>query len=83
MFLFQLQQIELNMTKEEMIAWIDSATPKQLLFKWRYAPIGSDWFVGEVGKHYSYVFNSMNKITLTSASKSIELERDENIYRLK
>jgi hypothetical protein len=43
------------MTPEKMKAWIDNATYEQLLSKWRYEPIGSPWFAGELGKYYSDV----------------------------
>lgn len=43
------------MTEEEMKAWIDSASYEELLRRWRFAPIGSPWFLGEVGKHFSNV----------------------------
>lgn len=38
-------------TVDEMKAWIDAADYKELLRKNRYAPIGSPWFVGEVGAY--------------------------------
>jgi len=35
--------------------WIDNATYAQLLARWRNAPIGSPWFIGEVGEYYTKV----------------------------
>lgn len=35
-----------------MKQWIDNASYEQLLSRWRFAPIGSPWFVGEVGDYY-------------------------------
>jgi hypothetical protein len=59
------------MSKEEMITWIDNASYEQLLFKWRFAPIGSEWFIGEVGKHYSDVLFSLDKNILVNTSKKV------------
>jgi hypothetical protein len=36
----------------QMKAWIDSATYRQLLAKWRFEPVGSAWFQGEIGNYY-------------------------------
>lgn len=32
---------------------IDNKTYKQLLYHWRFAPIGDPWFQGETGKYWS------------------------------
>lgn len=63
------------MTPEEMMKWIDGATYEQLLSKWRFAPIGSQWFQGEVGDHYQKVMAEKRKevgqVGHVQASKSI------------
>ncbi len=41
------------MIPEELRKWIDEASYEELLYKWRYAPVGSPYFVGEVGDYYS------------------------------
>jgi hypothetical protein len=41
------------MTTQDMKDWIDKATYGQLLSRWRFAPIGSPWFAGEVGDYYA------------------------------
>ena len=41
------------MTTQEMKNWIDHASYQELLSKWRFAPIGSVWFQGEIGDYYS------------------------------
>ncbi len=42
------------MTMDQMKAWIDKATYRELLFKWRFEPCGvSLWFAGEVGDYFS------------------------------
>lgn len=43
------------MTTEEMKRWINKASYEMLLSKWRSAPIGSPWFMGEIGDYYSQV----------------------------
>ena len=40
------------MTSEQMKEWIDQANYQTLLAKWRWSPIGSPWFQGEVGAYY-------------------------------
>jgi len=40
------------MTIEEMKKWIDESSYGQLLSKWKYSPIGDDFFRGEVGEYY-------------------------------
>lgn len=38
-----------------MRAWIDSADYETLLHKWRYAPAGDPYFIGDIGEYYSKV----------------------------
>jgi len=45
------------MTTKEMKAWIDKAPYQALLEKWRFAPIGSPWFQGEIGDYFSKVMS--------------------------
>ena len=35
--------------------WIDEATYEQLLRNWRFAPVGSPYFIGETGQYYEKV----------------------------
>lgn len=41
------------MTIEQMKEWIDNALYEELLRKWRFAPSGNPFFIGEVGSYYS------------------------------
>ena len=65
------------MTKlhDEMKEWIDNATYQELLYKWRFAKIGSTWFSGEIGEYYNKVMAKKRKETTdaehTAASKAI------------
>jgi hypothetical protein len=43
------------LTTEEMKKWIDGASYKQLLELWRFAPVGSPFFEGELGDYYAEV----------------------------
>lgn len=43
------------MIPQDMKDWIDSASYGQLLSRWRFAPVGSPWFQGEVGIYYEEV----------------------------
>jgi len=49
------------MTTEEMKKWIDNASYKQLLSKWRFAAIGSPWFQGEIGDYYEMRMSAKRK----------------------
>ncbi len=40
------------MTTEEMKIEIDKMSYKELMSKWRFAPVGSPWFAGEIGNYY-------------------------------
>jgi hypothetical protein len=44
------------MTKEEK-DWIDNASYKELLKKWRFAEAGDSFFVGEAGEYYAEKMN--------------------------
>jgi len=43
------------MNRLEMKEWIRNATYEDLLRKWRFAPSGSIWFQGDMGKYYEKV----------------------------
>lgn len=48
------------MDKDEfsrMKEWIDNATYKELLSKWRFELAGSPWFQYEIGDYYVQVIN--------------------------
>jgi len=40
------------MNPEEMKKWIDGASYKQLLSRWRFASAGDPFFMGEMGEYY-------------------------------
>lgn len=40
------------MTEEEMKEWIDNASYEELLFKWRFAPVGHPLFRGATGDYF-------------------------------
>jgi len=44
--------------KETMINWINDASIEALILKYRYEPIGSSWFIGEVGTHFFNVISA-------------------------
>lgn len=58
-----------------MKEWIDNANYYQLLEKWRFAPSGSPWFQGEVGKYYTAAMEKKRSETppgeQVAASKAI------------
>jgi len=59
-----------------MKQWIDNATYEQLLQKWRFAPSGDSFFVGEVGSYYTEVLskkrNGLSHAEQVSISKRVE-----------
>jgi len=57
------------MTAIEMKNWIDKASYQELLSKWRFEPIGSLFFQGEVGDYYAK----------TMAEKRSEVGNDEHV----
>jgi len=68
-----------HMTVEEMKKWIDEASYESLLEKWRFAPVGSPWFQGDVGSYYNEVMMRKRKEVGSdahvAASKSIGWEK--------
>ena len=60
--------------------WIDNASYEQLLEKWRFSPVGSSWFQGEVGEYFSKAMKDRRDAPggddeHVRASKSIGWER--------
>jgi len=51
---------------EVMKNWIDNASYEELLRKWRFAPVGSPWFTGDIGNYYSEVM-SKGKLLISNA----------------
>lgn len=49
------QTKEGKMNEQEMREWINKASYKELLSRWRFSPSGSPWFQGELGQHYEAV----------------------------
>jgi hypothetical protein len=63
---------------EAMKKWIDAASYMELLDKWRFAPVGSPWFVGEIGKYYAKVMSmkrNQDPGGAVMASKSLGWDR--------
>ncbi len=66
------------MTETEMLLWISKASYAELLDKWRFAPIGSPWFLGEVGAKFQEKFWRLRRESpteeLIAASKEVGWE---------
>ena len=60
---------------QSMKQWIDAASYEELLSRWRYAPVGSPWFQGVVGKYYDKIMRERAATTpheeKVAASKKI------------
>jgi len=61
---------------EDIKKWIDGASYEDLLRRWRYEPIGSPYFAGEMGNYYSQKMRERKAALLPGeaayASKNIE-----------
>jgi len=42
--------VDLTLERKERI---DRMSYRQLLYRWRFAPVGDPWFQGETGKYWS------------------------------
>ena len=64
------------MTDEEKLLarWIDNATYKQLLERWRNAPSGDRMFVGSVGDYYGYIMAEQKRLLTESEQVKISKE---------
>ena len=49
------------MTQQEMLDWINEASYEELLRKWRFAPAGSEFFQGDIGKYYAKIMAERRK----------------------
>ena len=71
------------MTKKEMKDWIDGATYEDMLTRWRWAPSGSPWFQGEIGKYFELIMSQKRKeigpTEATRISKRVGWEKDLRI----
>ena len=64
----------MSQSKEQMLEWIDNASLEELLYKWRFAEVGSPYFIGEVGEYYSKVMfakRQQDEAAWVAASKSL------------
>jgi hypothetical protein len=66
------------MNVQEMKDWIDKSSYQELLSKWRFDPVGSPWFSGEIGDYYRKImFKKRNEVgndASVQASKNIGWE---------
>ena len=46
---------------EQAKTWIDNASYRQLLQRWRFAPIGDLFFQGEIGDYYVKIIKKRKK----------------------
>lgn len=64
------------MTTEKRIEAINKMTYHQMLILWRFEPVGSPWFSGEVGDHFKKVMHEKRKSAdHVAISKSIGWEK--------
>jgi len=63
------------MTDDEMKQWIDNASYRELLSKWRFSKTGNLFFQGEIGDYYTKVMRrkraEVGDAEHTRASKAI------------
>lgn len=63
---------------DEQKKFIDESSYETLLSRWRYAPVGSEWFQGEVGEYYSKIMfakKAAERDGGVSASKNVGWEK--------
>jgi len=64
---------------EKQKKWIDSACYENLLYRWRFAPIGDPMFQGDTGDYYAKVMAEKKKeigaTNAVAASKTIGWEK--------
>lgn len=67
-----MEVIKLDITPERK-RYIDSLSYEQLLYQWRYAPVGSPWFQSETGEYWRERMKELRSqgADHTEASKSI------------
>lgn len=65
------------MIPKKMKDWIDTASYEELLTKWRFAPSGSPWFQGEVGKYFEVIMSKkraeVGEVVAIATSKRVGL----------
>ena len=71
------------MINQKTKEWIDNASYEQLLYRWRFAPIGDPIFQGETGEYYSKRMSELRAqdggdAEHVRASKSIGWDRQNN-----
>ena len=62
------------MSDQPMKEWIDAASYEQLLSRWRFAPVGSPWFQGEVGQYYTKALH--DKRTLVGDDEAVRASKN-------
>lgn len=69
---------------EQVKHWIDSSDYETLLRKWRYAPVGDNYFEGEQGAYYKKVMfekrDALPHDEQVKASKNVGWERLKDNY---
>ena len=56
---------------DEQKRWIDHASYRELLERWRYAPVGDSMFVGDTGTYYAKVMAEQRSLVGQSEHVSI------------
>lgn len=62
------------MEESEMKKWIDEASYRDLLARWRFDPVGSPWFQGEIGKYYAEIMNQ--KKSAISHEEQVQVSKE-------
>lgn len=74
-------------TIEEKLEWIATASYEELLRRWRWEPIGSPWFKGELGpafrKRMQQLRESMSISECVEVSRRVSWDRGVNLRDFK
>jgi len=63
-----------TMISKDMKDWIDNASYRQLLSKWRFAPAGSPWFQRETAEYYNLVM--AKRRSMITAAEHVQTSKD-------
>ena len=70
------------MTIEEMKKEIDGMSYEVLLSQWRFAPPGSPWFQGEIGKYVEDITENIRRFCNRAAHSGKAIAKEDADYAL-
>lgn len=75
-----MPQLKILLLDKGMKKWVDNASYATLLRRWRFAPIGDPFFMGEMGDYFAKVMSAkqaaLSHQEQVSASKSVGWDKE-------